>query len=164
MVAIRATSAWLVQMLEVAFSRRICCSRGGEGQHETPVAVAVDGLAGKASGHLTQILFLDRDDPAERAAIAERDAEGLCFHGDDIGIDRRRNHAERNGFGDGDDEQSALGMGNGGDSRNVFNDAEEVGALHQHGGGFRGSRQRRARRDRCALSWDRSRRERWGIC
>src|SRR5438105_8884371 len=26
-VAMRAISAWLVQMLEVAFSRRICCSR-----------------------------------------------------------------------------------------------------------------------------------------
>jgi hypothetical protein len=55
----------------------------------------------------------------------------LRFHADDVCLDRRAHHAERNSFGNGDDEQSALGVSDGRNRRNVFNDAEEVRTLHE---------------------------------
>ena len=57
-VAIRAISAWLVQMFEVAFSRRICCSRVDERQAEGAVAARVLRFADQAAGHLADEFFL----------------------------------------------------------------------------------------------------------
>ena len=59
---------------------------------------------------------------------------------DDVGLDGRANDAERDRFGNGDDEQRAFGVGDRGDRRNVLDDAEEVGALHKDAGGFIGHR------------------------
>ena len=53
----------------------------GEREHEAALAVAVDGLADEASGHLAHELFFRRDHAAVGAAVAERHAEGLRFHG-----------------------------------------------------------------------------------
>ena len=75
---------------------------------------------------------------AERPAVAERHAEGLRLHADDVRLDGRANHAQRDRFGNGHNEQRSLGMGDLGDGRNIFNDAKEVGALDQDGGGFLG--------------------------
>ncbi len=46
--------------------------------------------------------------------------------------------AERDGFGDGDDQQRALGVGDVGDGRDVFDGAEEVGRLDEDAGGVGG--------------------------
>ena len=56
MFTISATSAWLVQMFEVAFSRRMCCSRVAKRQHESALAVAVRGLPDQAPRHLADEL------------------------------------------------------------------------------------------------------------
>ena len=110
----------------------------GEGEDEAAVTVAVDGLADEAAGHLADVLLFRCNDTAERAAVAQCHAEGLRFHADDVGLYGRTNDAERDRLGDADDEQCAFCMGNGGDGWDVFNDAEEVGALHQDSGGFSG--------------------------
>ncbi len=120
MVAINATSAWLVQMLEVAFSRRMCCSRVERVRTKPRRALLVDGLAGEAAGHLAENFSLGGDDAAVRAAVAERDAEGLRFHGDDVGFRGRLHDAERDGFGDGDDQQRAFFVHDLGDGGDVF--------------------------------------------
>ncbi len=39
-------------MFEVALSRRMCCSRVDERQHEAALALGVDGLAAEAARHL----------------------------------------------------------------------------------------------------------------
>ncbi len=109
-----------MQIFDVAFSRRICCSRVESVRHEPAISVAVDGLTGKAPGHLAQILLFRRDHTAERPAIAERNAERLRLHADNIGLNRRPNHTERNRLGDRDDQQRALLVRNLGDRRNVF--------------------------------------------
>ena len=110
MVAISATSAWLVQMFEVAFSRRICCSRVESVSTKPRLPLLSTVWPDEPAGHLAQVLFLGRDDAAEGAAIAERDAEGLRLHADDVGLDGRTHDAERNRLGNGDDEQRAFGV------------------------------------------------------
>ena len=82
----------------------------GEGQNEAAIPCPVDGLARKPARHLPQELLLGRDDAAERAAIAERHAKRLRFHGDDVGLDRRPHNAERNRLGNRHDQQRAFGM------------------------------------------------------
>ncbi len=61
MVAISAISAWLVQMFDVAFSRRMCCSRVESVSTNPRWPLLVDGLADEASGHLANELLLRRD-------------------------------------------------------------------------------------------------------
>ena len=46
--------------------------------------------------------------------------------------------AQRDGFGDGDEQQRALGVGDLGDGGNVLDGAEEVGRLDEHAGGLGG--------------------------
>ncbi len=46
--------------------------------------------------------------------------------------------AERDGFGDGDDEQRAFGVGDGGDGGYIFDRPEEVGGLDEDAGGVGG--------------------------
>ena len=59
---------------------------------------------------------------------------------DDVGFRRRPHDAERDGFGDGDDQQRAFLVRDVGDGGNVFDDAEEVGRLDQHARGLVGDR------------------------
>jgi hypothetical protein len=51
MVAAVTSRPWLVQMFEVALERRMCCSRACRVSVK-PAAVAVDGAADDAAGHL----------------------------------------------------------------------------------------------------------------
>ena len=125
-------------MFDVAFSRRMCCSRVASVRTNPRFPCPVHGLARETAGHLAQVLLLGRDDAAERAAIAERDAERLRFHGDDVGLDGRADNAERDGLGDRHDQQRAFCVRDLGDRRNVFNDAEEVRALDENCCGFFG--------------------------
>ena len=53
----------LVQIFEVAFSRRMCCSRVASVRHESAAALRVGGLAGEAPGHLAHE-FVARGDHA----------------------------------------------------------------------------------------------------
>ena len=53
---------------------------------------------------------------------------------DDIGFDRRPHHAERNGLGDGNNQQRALLVHDLGDGGNIFDHAEKIRRLHQHAG------------------------------
>src|ERR1039457_3297405 len=107
-VAIRAMSAWLVQMLEVAFSRRMCCSRVAsvrqnarlprestvcptsrpgiwvllarrQRQAERPVAARIHGLSHQPAGHLAHVFFARGDDAGVRSAIAWGNRETLQF-------------------------------------------------------------------------------------
>ena len=110
----------------------------GEGEDKATIAVAVDGLADQATGHLAQILFFGCDDAAIRTAVAERYAERLGFHADDIRLDGWSDDAEGDRFRDGDDEQGAFGVGDFGNGGNVFDDAEKVRALDEDCGGFGG--------------------------
>ena len=112
----------------------------GQRQNKAAIPCPVDRLPGEPARHLAHELFLGRDDAAERAAIAERHAERLRLHGDDVGLDRRPHDAERNRFGNRNNQQRALGVRDLRDGRNIFNDAEEVGALHKHGCGLCGNR------------------------
>ena len=48
----KPTEPWLVQMLLVAFSRRMCCSRVCSVRHPAALAVAVGGLADERPGIL----------------------------------------------------------------------------------------------------------------
>ena len=50
-----AISPWLVQMFDVARSRRMCCSRVGERQHVAAPSVAVDRLADEPARHVAHV-------------------------------------------------------------------------------------------------------------
>jgi hypothetical protein len=84
--------------------------------------------------------------PAVRAAVAGRDAQGLAFHGDDVGFGWRADDAQRNGFGDGIDQERAAGVRGFRQGRKIFEHAEEVRRLDHDRRGPRKlfGRQRRA--------------------
>ena len=103
-------------------------------QNKSAIPCPIDRLPGQPSRHLAHILLLGRDHAAERTAIAERHAERLRLHGDNVGLDRRPHHAERNRLGNRNDQQRALRVRDLRNGRNVFNDAEKVRALDQHAG------------------------------
>ena len=107
----------------------------GEREHEAAAPCGVGGLSGEAAGHLAHEFFARGDDADVRAAVARRNAERLAFHGDDVGLRGRANDAERNGFGDGRDEQSARSVRGFGERGQFFQHAEEVRRLHDHGRG-----------------------------
>ena len=86
MAAASAFSAWLVQMLQVAFSRRMCCSRVAQGQHVAALAVDVHRLADDAAGRLADVLLAcmakkPRYGPPKLRPIAQR----LALAGHDVG-------------------------------------------------------------------------------
>ena len=101
---------------------------GGKREHESALAVAVVSLADEAAGHLPHKLVARGHHAAVGAAKSERHAERLRFHADDIGLDGRLYDAQRNRFGDGDNQQRAFLVDDVGYRGNVFDDAEEVRA------------------------------------
>ena len=107
----------------------------GERQYEAAIACGVRGLSGEAAGHLSHEFFARGDHADVGAAVTGRNAEGLAFHGDDVGLRGRADDAERNGFGDGRDEQSARAVRGFGQRGNFFQHAEKVRRLHDHGCG-----------------------------
>src|ERR1700686_736697 len=74
-VAASAQSAWFVQMLEGAFSRRMCCSRGA-----------------------------GANPPGERPAVTRRQPETLAFHRHDVRFRRWLDQPEGDTFGNRDYE------------------------------------------------------------
>ena len=108
----------------------------GESEDEAAIAGGVGGLAGQAAGHLADVLFARGDYADVWAAVTGRDAEGLAFHGDDVGFRRRADDAERDGFGDRREKQRALCVRDFSERGKVFEDAEEIRRLHDYGGCF----------------------------
>ncbi len=108
---------------------------GAERQHEAALAVDVLGLADQAAGHLAQELLLAGDDAAIRSAKTNRHAKALGFQRDNIGLSRRLDDAQRDGFGNGDDQQGTLAVNDLGDCSHVLDDPKEVGRLDQNRGG-----------------------------
>ena len=80
-----ASSACAVQMFDVAFSRRMCCSRVCSAIRYARVAVRVDRHADDAARRLPHVLLARREERRVRAAVAERHAEALRVADDDVG-------------------------------------------------------------------------------
>ena len=133
-VAISAISAWLVQMFEVAFSRRICCSRVASVRQKARLPWESVVSPDQAAGQLADELFLRRDDAGEGSAVARRDGERLQFAGDDIGVGGgSRMPSETASVNDEHQQRAALVRELGG-GLHLLDDAEEVGRLNDDGG------------------------------
>ena len=132
-----AFSAWAVQMLWVAFSRRMCCSRVCRVEHEAAAPVDVGGLAGDPAGHAADVL-LGRAEEAERgAAVVEAVAERLALAHRDVGaaLAGRAQDRERDRVA-GDDDQRPVLLGRLAERLDVLDRAEEVRLLEEDGGGL----------------------------
>ena len=81
------------------------------------------------------IFFAGGDDAGVGAAVAGGDGETLQLAGDDIGIGGRLQDAERDGFGEDDDEEGAAAVGDLRRRLHLLDDAEEVGRLDDDRGG-----------------------------
>ena len=79
MVNARAHSPELVQMLEVALSRRNVLLARRQGQHIAAAALRVDGLAGQPAGHLAHQLVAGGEQADIGAAEVQRIAERLAL-------------------------------------------------------------------------------------
>ena len=82
--ATTASSTCAVQMLLVAFSRRMCCSRRLQREPQRDVPGIVSRHTDEATRQRARVRRLRRDEPGVRAAEAERDAEPLCRSDDDV--------------------------------------------------------------------------------
>ena len=85
MLAMTASSTWAVQMLLVAFSRRMCCSRVCRAKPIGGRTVGVDRDPDEATRQLTFEAGPNRHVAGVRTAEAERDAEPLRGTHDDVG-------------------------------------------------------------------------------
>ncbi len=72
-----ASSACAVQMLLVAFSRRMCCSRVPSASRKRGLAARIFGHADDAAGHLAFECVARGEERRVRSAVAERHAETL---------------------------------------------------------------------------------------
>ena len=109
---------------------------GRQRQTKRAIAAGVLGFADQASRDLANEFFFAGDDAGEWSAVAGRDGEGLQFAGDDIGVARRLQQSQRNGFGENEDQQRAVAVRDRGGLLDVFDDAEEVGRLNDDGRGL----------------------------
>ena len=100
--AMTASSTWAVQMLLVAFSRRMCCSRVCKREPERGAALRVDRHADQAAGQRAPVLVAHREVRGVRAAEAERHPEPLRRADHRVGahLARRRDEREREQVGD----------------------------------------------------------------
>ena len=58
----------------------------------------------------------------------------MRFHGDDVGLTRRFDDAERNRFGDRDNQHRSMLVRDFGDGIDVFDSSEEIRRLNQDAG------------------------------
>ena len=75
--AITASSTCAVQMFDVAFSRRMCCSRVCSANRYADVAVGIDGHADEPAGQRALEPGTDRHESGVRAAEHQRHTESL---------------------------------------------------------------------------------------
>ena len=94
------------------------------------MAFGVGSLAGEAAGKLADEFVACGDYAHVWAAVTRRDSEALAFHRDDIGFGGRPDDAERNGFGDSDDEQRARRVCDFRKRRDILDYAEEIWRLN----------------------------------
>jgi hypothetical protein len=78
---------WFEQMLETAFSRRMCCSRAVRVRTKPLLPSCVLGLADEAAGHLAHEGGLGAQHAEEGPAEAHGVAEGLALGRDDVGAE-----------------------------------------------------------------------------
>ena len=83
-VAASAMRPEFVQMFDVAFSRRMCCSRVASVRTNPVAPLGVRRHADEPARHLPHALLGRRDDAAVRAAVAERHAERLQLGRHDV--------------------------------------------------------------------------------
>ena len=104
-----ASSTCAVQMLLVAFSRRMCCSRGLQREAQRGRPGVVDRHADEAAGDVALVLLAGGEEPGVRAAVAQRHAEALRGADDDVGapLPRRDEQHQREQIG-GDRHERAL--------------------------------------------------------
>ena len=132
-----AHSPLLVQMFEVAFSRRICCSRVRQRQHEAAPPVGIDGLATQPPRHLADMLLATGEQPQIRPAEVKAVADGLPLGDDDVGphLAGRPDQPERYYLGNDDDQQRPRRVAGSGERRQIGDATEDVGVLHDDAAG-----------------------------
>ena len=133
----RAFSAWAVQMLWVAFSRRMCCSRVCRASTKPRRPSASVGLPGDPARHAPDLLVGRAEEAEGRAAVVEAVAERLALADGDVdaAFARRAQDAERDRVAGGD-QQRARPVGDLGDPLEVLDAAEEARVLDEDGGGL----------------------------
>ena len=121
----------LVQMFEVAFSRRICCSRVDRVSTKPRLPSASTVSPASRPGHLADELLLAGEQADIGPAEIEADADRLAFADDDVGahLAGRADRAQRHRLGDHHDEQRALLVRARGEPGKVADPAENVGIL-----------------------------------
>ena len=125
----------LVQMLLVAFSRRMCCSRVDSVSTKPRLPSASSGFAGDAAGHLADVFFLRREQAHIRPAEIQRIADRLAFAANDVRAHGagRFDQAERHAFGKRRHHQRASAARGFADLGEIGDRAEHVRRLHDHG-------------------------------
>ena len=98
----------------------------GERQHKAAPAFGVNRLAHQAAGHLPKELFPGGQEAHVGTAESHRHSERLRLAAHNIGLAGRFDDRERERLRDGDDQQRALPVGDGGNLRNALQGAEEV--------------------------------------
>ena len=73
-------------MFDVAFSRRICCSRVDSVSTKPRLPVGVDRLAAQPAGHLADVFLLAAEQPDIGPAELQADADRLALADDDVGV------------------------------------------------------------------------------
>ena len=116
---------------DMLFARR-------QGQHETTLAAGVHGFAAKPARRLAHMFFAAGEQAQVRPTKQQPGAERLAFADHDIGAHfaRRLDRAQRNDFGDHDDEQRAGLMAGIGQRGEIGDMAKQIGVLHDDAAGF----------------------------
>ncbi len=154
-----AQSTELVQMFEVAFSRRMCCSRVERVSTKPRLPSASTVSPTRRTGHLPHIFVAGRKEAAIRAAELQADTDRLALADDDVRahLARRFDRTERHRLGVDDDQKRARRLAFRGDVGEIRDAAENVGILDDDAARLgvhrqrvdvqlRGQRRRRVRR------------------
>ena len=131
--ATTASSTWAVQMLEVALSRRMCCSRVCSARRYAGRPSASTETPTRRPGRCRSRPGGDGHVAGVRAAVEHRDAEPLRRADDDVGAELagRLEQGERQQVGRDDGERAAL-VGRLDDRPRVEDPAGGAGVLHEH--------------------------------
>ncbi len=131
----------MVQIFEVAFSRRMCCSRvwSVSTQQRFPFRSVVS--PDNSARHLPHVFLAADHDSQVRAAKAQMIAQRLAFGHRDIGavVDRALEQADADRVEHHDRQRAAI-VGGFDDPGHVLELAEEVRILKNHRGGLIGDR------------------------
>ena len=125
----------LVQMFEVAFSRRMCCSRV-ERVRTKPRLPSASTVSPHSRPGICRDIFARGEQADVGAAEIQRIADRLALADDDVGahLAGRLHQAERHGLGEHGDQQRAVGVAGLGDRREVAQVAEHVRLLDDDAG------------------------------